>query len=304
MEINTDNVNIDDKFSTENKLLYAVGCPNVKGDTRLAVLKDVKRHLDYAKTGKLYRGKETNEIVITAKYSQPIERQDGRTSEIIKYLKSLIILIPNKSIGNKKLFIEELKIVDEELWNKSKGNNVIEFYKYYLLNDFKGKVNTSLNQMYRENDWFYFSHDYLLINNQHKTYDLATTSQSEYIESMRANIKNKIIAKYKFEHPREKTKTWKNLAYRYTNTFYKLVNQECKETLNVDKCVNVVTINKNSENNPYICETILALNEVKLYYKLKMEEWIIKHKHNKNEDVIKFHNELFEDVKRNNPLRI
>ena len=52
LDINIDNVNIGDKFSTENKLLLILGYPKLGGNSRLALLKDAQRYIDYSKTGK------------------------------------------------------------------------------------------------------------------------------------------------------------------------------------------------------------------------------------------------------------
>lgn len=296
MDVNK--INVGDKFSTENKLLSILGFPQASGNTRLSLLKEVQQYFDYTKTGKVARGKETNEIVILDKYIQPKSKQDGRVSEIVQYLKPLILSMENKSIGNKRLFLEEFKIVNEDNWKKFKGNNRVEFYKSYLLHDFKGKLKTALNQLYKEYDWFYYSYDYLLINSyaiEEEKYQIATKLQSEYIESMRSNIKDRIIARHKLEYPNEKNKTWKNLSYRYTPTLYKMVNDECMDALGVDKCVDVVTISKRNDE-PYTCET--TIEEIRLYYKLKMADWIKKNDYTDVEDIINFHNEIFKDVKQ------
>ena len=67
INVNIDGVNIGDKFSTENKLLGILGYPKLSGNSRLALLKDAQRYVEYSKTGKIHHGKETNEIVITEK---------------------------------------------------------------------------------------------------------------------------------------------------------------------------------------------------------------------------------------------
>jgi len=292
-----DKINVGDKFSTENKLLLILGFPQASGNTRLSLLKEVQQYFDYTKTGKLARGKETNEIVILDKYIQPKLKQDGRVSEIVQYLKPLILMMENKSVGNKRLFLDEFKIADIDSWKKFKGNNRVEFYKYYLLNDFKGKIKTALNQLYKEYDWFYYSYDYLLINTnateQELKYQIATKSQSEYIDTMKLNVKDRIIARHKLEYPNEKNKTWKNLSYRYMLTLYKMVNDECRDVFDMDKCVDVVTISK-SNTEPYVFET--TLDEIRLYYKLKMADWIKKNDYSNVEDVVNFHNEIFNDV--------
>ena len=73
-----------------------------------------------------------------------------------------------------------------------------------------------------------------------------------------------------------------------------MVNDECREVFEMDKCVDVVTIRKDN-TEPYIFE--IALDEIRLYYKLKMSDWIKKNDYSNVKDVIDFHNEIFNDVK-------
>lgn len=69
---------IGQKFTTKNKLLTTLGFPKVCGSTRESCITEVNRYLAYEKTGKLYRGNPTNEIIITKIYEEPMERKDGR----------------------------------------------------------------------------------------------------------------------------------------------------------------------------------------------------------------------------------
>lgn len=298
LDINIDNVNIGDKFSTENKLLLILGYPKLGGNSRLALLKDAQRYIDYSKTGKLYRGKETGEIIITEKYIEPKPEQDGRTSIIIQYIKPLILAMDNKSIGSTNIFLEEFNLVDKNKWNKFKGNNLVEFYKYYLLNDFKGKLKTSLKRLYKENEWFYFANEYMLITMEDDnkwSFQIADRTKSDYIDSMKLNIKDRLIARHKLKYPMEKEKTWKQLAYRYTTTLYSMINNECKEAFEVDRCVEVITIEKGKDIILDNEQLRASTKELKKYYKIKMNDWV--NKHNDDSDLIKFHNELWEDVK-------
>lgn len=295
--MNIDKVNIGDKFSTENKLLSALGYDSVSGNTRIALLKDAQCYFDYTKTGKISRGKETSEIIITNKYIQPKTKQDGRTSDVIKYIKPMLLSMDNKSIGSKRLFLDEFKVVDERIWKKFKGDNRMEFYKYYLLNDFKGKVKTSLKQLYKEYDWFYYSYDYLLINKTDNICEIADKTQSEYIDAMKENIKDRIVARYKLENPMGESKTWKSLSYRYTTTLYKMVNDECKDAFNIDKCVDVITINKSNTKDDNIYDTTTELIELRRYYKIKMADWLKKNYSADSYELLNFHNEIFKDVK-------
>jgi hypothetical protein len=298
INVDIDKVEIGDKFSTETKLLESLGYPKASGNSRLSFLKDAQRYIDYNKTGKISRGKETNEIIITDKYIEPKETQDGRTSVVIQYLKPLILSIDNKSIGNKNLFLEELQLVDVKKWQRFKSNNRVEFYKYYLLNDFKGKVKTSLKQLYKENDWFYFAYEHMLITvleDGKWSYEIADKTKSEYIDTMRLNIKERLVARHKLKYSMEKDKTWKQLSYRYTTTLYKMINEECKEAFGVDRCVDVITIEKSQDVNLENEHLRDCTKELRKYYKVKMNEWVNKNKDESesSKELIQFHNELW-----------
>ena len=74
----TEDINIGDKFTTENGILNVLGFPKSGGNTRIAYLKEAKRYVNWESTGKLYRGNPTSEVVITEKYDIPKEKQDAR----------------------------------------------------------------------------------------------------------------------------------------------------------------------------------------------------------------------------------
>ena len=90
-------VKVGDKFSTENKLLGTVGFKKTKSlHTKNSQIKELKRYLSYEKTGKISRGKVTNEIVITEIYDVPKEKEDNRNggnnrSIISDYLYNCIV---------------------------------------------------------------------------------------------------------------------------------------------------------------------------------------------------------------------
>ena len=74
----TEDINIGDKFTTENGILNVLDFPKSGGNTRIAYLKEEKRYVNWESTGKLYRGNPTSEVVITEKYDIPKEKQDAR----------------------------------------------------------------------------------------------------------------------------------------------------------------------------------------------------------------------------------
>jgi len=110
--MNIENIKVGDKFSTLTKLLTTVGFDKYSGGKQKKYqLRELNRYLTYEKTGKISRGKPTNEIVITEIYDTPKKAVDNRSNNGGNSTKSKSINdkrhknkgIPIKSIDNKKI---------------------------------------------------------------------------------------------------------------------------------------------------------------------------------------------------------
>lgn len=95
----TEEINIGDIFTTENGILNILGFPKSGGNTRLSYLKEAKRYVNWKKTGKLYRGNPTSEVIITDKYDTPKQKQDLRFTKNNKN-----IIVKPKNIQNPKVY--------------------------------------------------------------------------------------------------------------------------------------------------------------------------------------------------------
>lgn len=73
-----ENIEVGMKFSTVTKLYEKLGLNNVKGKQKQYQDDEIARYLSYKKTGKMSRGKETNEIIITEIYENPKPKIDNR----------------------------------------------------------------------------------------------------------------------------------------------------------------------------------------------------------------------------------
>ena len=77
--MNIENISVGDIFSTETKLLTKVGFDKTKSlDSKKSQIKEIQRYISYEKTGKLSRGKVTNEIIITEIFASAKEKEDNR----------------------------------------------------------------------------------------------------------------------------------------------------------------------------------------------------------------------------------
>lgn len=122
--MNIENIKVGDTFSTEKKLLIAVGFEKYDGSKqKKSQIRELQRYLTYEKTGKISRGKVTNEIVITEIYETPKEKIDNRnggnnTSIISDVIHDYIVSNLECSYcciqGSKSGIIKQIGLVDEE----------------------------------------------------------------------------------------------------------------------------------------------------------------------------------------------
>lgn len=126
--MNIENIKVGDKFPTESKLLTAVEFDKaINSKQKKYQLKELNRYLIYEKTGKLFRGKPTNEIVITEIFDTPKEKMDNRsnnggnnTSIISDYMRNWIeiALESDGSIdGSASKIIRDMNLVIDDFSN-------------------------------------------------------------------------------------------------------------------------------------------------------------------------------------------
>ena len=144
-----ENVNVGDKFATETKLIIAVGLEPLKGNSKKAQLNEIKRYIAYEKTHKLYRGKETNEIVITEKYLEPKAKIDNRKNngknDYFEWFEGIIPYIKSGKYTTTQLF----EAIFAYKWDKA----YIEPYKMDKKQKTSNKVHisTNLRQRFKAN---------------------------------------------------------------------------------------------------------------------------------------------------------
>ena len=123
-----ENIKVGDKFSTESKLLTKVGFEKYSGKPQKEYqLRELQRYLTYEKTGKMSRGKPTNEIVITEIFDTPKPKIDNRsnnggnnTSIISDYMRNWIeiALESDGSIdGSASKIIRDMNLIIDDFSN-------------------------------------------------------------------------------------------------------------------------------------------------------------------------------------------
>jgi len=114
-KVNIGKIKVGDKFSTEQKLLSTIGFEKARDNSKKAQIKEMQRYLAYKKTGKITRGKVTNEIVITEIFEEVKDKVDGRigkgnntnTGKYRQYLMPLLKMVPLQTV---KIISKKLNI--------------------------------------------------------------------------------------------------------------------------------------------------------------------------------------------------
>lgn len=289
------------KFSTIAKLLNNIQIEKHDGSKYKKDIKLVECVLDYKKTGKINpkTHKMSNEIIVTDIFDEVKQYEDNRYSEVSNYIYILVKSLNSYSYTTKRIFFDEFKILSKESFNHNPSkSNLIEFYKNFLLNNFKGKLKSSMNRLTRE-DKLYYKDTYTFINNdntEQPTFQEATLDQYEEIEKIKNNIKNGMVIEYNITHKEDnKEYKWNKIAYSQTNKLYEQLNKKISELYimydksRIDKCIKTYLIT----NYDKIELDINSIKPIRDYYEKIMIEWMNKKGFNKDKDLLEYHNKLF-----------
>jgi len=293
------------KFPTTTSLLKNIQIEKHNGSKYKKDIKLIECILDYKKTGKINpkTHKVSNEIIVTDIFDEIKPYEDNRYSEISNYIYNLVKSLDSYSYTTKRIFFDEFNILDREAFNytsKTSNKNLIEFYKNFLLDDFKGKLKTSMNRLTRE-DKLYYKDNYTFINNDNPNQPIfqdATLDQYEEIEEIKNNLKNGMVLEYNIIHKDDnKQYKWNKIAYSQTNKLYNQLNNKVSELyvmyngLKINKCIKTYSIT----NYNKIELDKSAIKPIRDYYKKLMGEWINKKGFNKDKELIDYHNRLFQN---------
>ena len=154
-----DLIKVGDIFPNVTKLLQKCGFPKAKDNSKKAQIKELNCYLSYKKTGKISRGKVTNEIIITEVFDTPKERIDGRSNNSSKalYYPLLIGLVNqlNKGSYSKNQVYKEMGF-DEELMNQFNTPNkeipqeIID-YNYHLKACLENAIKSTCKMIQKDN---------------------------------------------------------------------------------------------------------------------------------------------------------
>lgn len=210
MNIDVSNIKVGDKFSTENKLIRALGLEPKKGRNRNFQIIDIQRYLSYEKTGKISRGKKTNEIIIIEIFEKPIKKKRKQQEGIYKasliesfriiqsgqYTRSELMkycgLIDDCTLVSTYTYLRE-DISPSEYQNYRDVSN----YKNKFKKDFQGHTQTAFGSLKQEG--FDYNYTYLVAkikDAKRKDLVLATKEQHRIIKETEDKLQKEIEEKY------------------------------------------------------------------------------------------------------------
>ena len=244
-----DNIKVGDKFSTEQKLLTATRCEKTtNSEQKKRQLRDLCRYLTYEKTGKLSRGKVTNEIIITEIFDTPKPKIDLRcnnggnsTSVISDYIKYRLekMLSHNRVEGSQSAIIRELGLVDKNftsnifnLDNKQyttiEQDFISDFY-YAVMTSYKQRLKRVIGKIVEQYKCIY--HEYYQIctvdkDNLHEVETISNTQTIKKITKFRENLEytygvTKSTDKWKIYNDKKKYKQFKDEFVQSINRLLK-----------------------------------------------------------------------------------
>lgn len=155
-------IKVGDKFSTEAKMVVALGLEVKKGKARELQMNEVRRYVSWDKTGLVKRGKVTNEIVITEVREIPTKKVDrrvnnGGVSKYAEYIDQLVVqsLVRNNNriVGSMNtIFTEIIPIMTQEWIDLKQKGSVLFASKYkvaaYSVDQYDMQVSGTLKNMF------------------------------------------------------------------------------------------------------------------------------------------------------------
>jgi hypothetical protein len=210
MNVNVENIEKGEKFATVNALIRATGNEPKKDNSKKAQVKEIERYVSFEKTGKINRGKETNEIIITKIYSEPKDKIDLRTEKTGIYtddISTLLAIVPDGIYTTTQLYkvmfgntFDSYYIEPWKHTHATKNQNAIMLN---LRNRFKNNLIATMDKIN-----FRYVKRYKLWNGKEWGEGIVTTLQSECIpdsitndkiENAELEVSNKLCKKYEVE---------------------------------------------------------------------------------------------------------
>ena len=197
--INTDDIKVGDTFATYAKLVTALGLNSCTGKQRVYQEKEIRRYIDFKKTGKINpkTHKESNEIIVTEIYDEPLEKED-KESPFTKPMKSFIYnyyVNKNKrhtiktSIG----IMYDMGIIKstQDIYTQKDDTTSVKIYKFQLKRLFNRHLEYALSSLERD-EKIEYRHTYRLKEHEGQEFyewSVADRKQTESIKKIEADCR-------------------------------------------------------------------------------------------------------------------
>lgn len=259
-KMNLNRIKVGDKFSTESKLLTTVGFDKpTDGKTKKYQIRELKRYLTYDKTGKMSRGKITNEIVVTEIYDMPKPKIDNRSnnggnntnaiSDYIEYRIKSELYKHGVIYDSKNNLIKQMELIDNRIADviygrvknpdidnlgKKEKNFITDFY-LEIMKSYKQRLNRIINKITARDGVKYYT-NYRLLHDTDNHY----TFEDVKADKPKAKI-DKIKTDVEFIFGVEKAKDkWK--IYNNRSTIQKFNEQFVEGVNNLLHCTDIVNV--------------------------------------------------------------
>ena len=271
--MNLDKIKVGDKFTTEKKLLIKVGFEKYDGNKQKQLqLRELKRYLTYDKTGKMSRGKLTNEIVITEIFDTPKPKIDNRSnnggnntnaiSDYIEYCIESELYKHGVIYDSKNNLIKQMELIDNRIADviygrvknpdidnlgKKEKDFITDFYNK-IMKSYKQRLSRIINKI-TARDGAEYHINYRLIHHAYKHYaieDVKADKPKAKIDKIKADVE----FTFGVEEPKDKWKIYNNRStiQKFNEQFVEGVNNllHCTDIVNVYQVIylSVKTVDK------------------------------------------------------------
>lgn len=271
--MNLDRIKVGDKFSTLTKLLTTVGFDKpMDSKTKQYQLRELKRYVAYDKTGKMSRGKLTNEIVITEIFDTPKPKIDNRShnggnrvnaiSDYIEYCIESELYKHGVIYDSKNNLIKQMELIDNRIADviygrvknpdidnlgKEEKDFITDFYNK-IMKSYKQRLSRIINKI-TARDGTIFCTNYRLIHCAGKYFkfeDIKADKQKAKIDKIKADVE----FTFGVEEPKDKWKIYNNRStiQKFNEQFVEGVNNllHCTDIVNVYQVIylSVKTVDK------------------------------------------------------------
>lgn len=230
--INTSEIEVGDTFATYAKLVTALGLNSCTGKQRVYQEKEIRRYIDFEKTGKINpkTHKESNEIIVTEIYDEPLEKEDNRDV----FNTPMKTFICHNCSHNKKIIktfgsiMVDMGLIEKtrDVYSNIRDDNAVKTYKYQLKRLFRNHLTYALSSLEKE-DKIDYRFTYKLQETEEQDFGkwaVADRKETETIKKIETDCRKELEEKYE--------KPFNSL--KFDTMIYEEYSENCKKQVNIE----------------------------------------------------------------------